>query len=98
MTEIIQVTIRSESGSYSYDEAYKDKLVLKKNSIKYKYDPSIVTETNPVREQSYKTNSPIYLKFFLDASNEANKIIETVPVTLCEDGGNKRKLSIILLI
>ena len=28
MTEIIQVTIRSESGSYSYDEAYKDKLVL----------------------------------------------------------------------
>ena len=86
MAEIIQVNIRSESGFCSYDEAYKDKLVIKKNSIKYKYDPVVVTETNPVREWSYKTNSSIYSKIFIDISNEVNIILDTVKDLRCCDG------------
>lgn len=64
--KIIRVVIKGASGYTSVDEAFKDKLTITRDSIRYEYIPMIATEINPVRRWSYKTTSPIFQKYFDD--------------------------------
>lgn len=46
---VIKVEIRSTSGFCSYEDAYEDKIVITKESIKYTYNPMFISDINPVK-------------------------------------------------
>lgn len=62
--EIVRIVIKSESGYGPVDEAYKDKVIITKDSIRYEYTPHLVSKTNPGRKWSYRTTSPIFQQKF----------------------------------
>ena len=62
--EIIRIVIKSKSGYGPVEEAFEDKVVITRDSIRYEYTPYLASETNPVRKWSYKTTSPIFQKEF----------------------------------
>ena len=67
MKDIIRITIKSEPGFCCVEEAYRDKITITKDSIRYEYTPRIESERNVSRKWSYKTTSPIYQKLFKNA-------------------------------
>ncbi|MCR5137511.1 MAG: hypothetical protein K6C12_10565 [Oscillospiraceae bacterium] len=62
--EIIRIVIKGSSGYGPVEEAFEDKVVITRDSIRYEYTPYLASETNPVRKWSYKTTSPIFQKEF----------------------------------
>jgi hypothetical protein len=62
--DIIRVVIKGSSGYGPVEEAYKDKVTITRDFIRYEYTPYLASETNPVRKWSYKTTSPIFQKEF----------------------------------
>ena len=62
--KIIRVVIKGSSGYGPVEEAFEDKVVITRDSIRYEYTPYLASETNPVRKWSYKTTSPIFQKEF----------------------------------
>ncbi len=56
--EIIRIVIKGSSGYGPVKEAFEDKVVITRDSIRYEYTPYLASETNPVRKWSYKTTMP----------------------------------------
>ena len=76
---IIRVVIKSESGYGLLEDAYKDKVTITKDSIRYEYTPYLISNTNYVRKWSYKTTSPIFQKKY-------EELTKLLPEALaCED-------------
>ena len=46
--EIIRVVIKGSSGYGPVEEAFRDKLTITRDSIRYDYTPYLVSERNPV--------------------------------------------------
>ena len=65
MKDIIRISIKGESGYCSAEEAYKDKVTITRDSIRYEYRPQYGgSETNIARNWSYKTTSSVFQKKF----------------------------------
>ena len=67
--EIVRVVIKGSSGYTTADEAFKDKVIITRESIRYEFIPFIATEISPVRKWSYKTTSPIFQKLYDELVN-----------------------------
>ncbi len=62
--DIIRITIKSESGYCSAEDAYNDKVTITRGSIQYEYKPLYASEMNTAQNWSYKTSNPDFQKRF----------------------------------
>ena len=56
MEQYDKITISGESCWGRIDEAYKDKLILKKNRISYKFIPEVKSKDNPRIDWNHRMN------------------------------------------
>lgn len=84
---VIKVEIRSTSGFCSYEDAYEDKIVITKESIKYTYNPMFISDINPVKKWSFKTNNEVFNVLFDRISKDVIDIIYRELDYMCEDIG-----------
>ncbi len=75
MKEIIRAILKSSSGYVPVNEAYRDKLILDRESIKYVYEPVVESELNVSRKWAYRTTSPIFRKLFAEAARAVEEIL-----------------------
>ena len=74
MADIIRITIKGESGYVPVERAYRDKVTIDRDSIRYEYTPEMESVLNMPMKWSYKTSSPIFQKLF----NEVAAAVEDI--------------------
>jgi hypothetical protein len=75
MADIIRITIKGGSGYGPVDEAYSDKVIIDRDSIRYEYKPVRESEINMPGKWSYKTSSPVFQKLFREAAAAVEAIL-----------------------
>lgn len=87
MKEVSRIVIKGESGYGPVDKAYSDKVTIDRDSIQYKYKPTIESEVNVTRKWSYKTTSPIFQNLFKEVSEAVEAILNWDEIPFCTDLG-----------
>lgn len=87
MADIIKIVIKGASGYCCSAEAYNDKVTITPGSISYEYIPFMESEINLKRKWSYKTNSPIFQKWYSDVSAMIPGYFEEENTHFCTDIG-----------
>ena len=75
MADIIRIIIKGESGYGPVDEAFKDKVTIDLDSIRYEYKPVVESKINVPRKWSFKTSSPIFQKRFKEVADSVETIL-----------------------
>ncbi|MCR5749261.1 MAG: hypothetical protein K6G02_03665 [Lactobacillus sp.] len=87
MAEITRIVIKGSSGYCCVDEAFNDKVTITEGSISYEYVPYVESEINPKRKWSYKTNSPLFKKKFIEIAKMTSEVIKRDIDEFCTDIG-----------
>ena len=87
MKKIKRIVIRGESGYGSSDDAFSDKVTLNEDSIKYEYIPMIPSEFNMSKKWSYRTNNPLFKKYFDEICKMLPSALDLNPEMYCTDIG-----------
>ena len=87
MADIIRIAIKTTSGYCCIDDAYTDKMILCKDSIRYRYLPVRESETNATRTWSYKSTNPVFQKLFTDACAVVEEILAREEESFVFDAG-----------
>ncbi len=74
--DINKITIMSESGYVTPDEAYSDRLEIMFDSIKYVYTPYVEAKGNPTWKWTYRTRDPAYLDAFLELEKLVQHVLD----------------------
>lgn len=88
MADIIRIAIKTTSGYGSMEEAYTDKLILFKDSVRYRHLPLIESETNATRTWSFKTTNPAFQKLFTEACAAVEEILNREEESFVCDAGS----------
>ena len=87
MAEITRIVIKGSSGYCCVDEAFNDKVTITEESISYEYVPYVESEINPKRKWSYKTNSTLFKKKFVEIAKMTSEVIKRDIDEFCTDIG-----------
>ena len=87
MADVIKIVIKGASGYCAYDEAYNDKVTITSESISYEYIPFMESEINPKRKWTYKTNNPMFQKWYSDIAIMLPGYFEEKITNFCTDIG-----------
>ena len=102
MAAITRIIIKSESGWGSIDDAYKDKLTIEANSIRYERKPEIKSDYNAYQKWSYRTNAPEFRELFEKLTAAVTSILkwddelsvtDVGPITFTAVFADKERLS-----
>ena len=87
MAEITRIIIKGSSGYCCVDEAFNDKVTITEGPISYEYVPYVESEINPKRKWSYKTNSLLFKKKFIEIAKMTSEVIKRDIDEFCTDIG-----------
>jgi len=87
VADIIKIVIKGASGYCCSDDAYNDKVTITPESISYEYTPFMESEINTKKKWSYKTNSPIFQKWYSDVATMIPEYFEEEITHFCTDIG-----------
>ncbi len=87
MADIIRIAIKTTSGYCCIDDAYTDKMILCKDSIRYRHLPVRENEANATRTWSYKSTNPVFQKLFTEACAVIEEILAREEESFVFDAG-----------
>ena len=72
---ITRITIKSESGYGPLEKAYKDRLTITRDSIRFEYEPLKETPHNPAVHWTETSSDPQFSFMFANLCQEVKKIM-----------------------
>ena len=87
MKDIIRISIKNEAGFSLPEDAYRDRLTISRETLRYEYVLAMETESSRGQKWAYKTNSPHFQKLFDQAVERMAEILDVAEKPAAMDTG-----------